>query len=143
MKKIILKSQQKIVAKSDRYVLITYRNDRPIFGTYFYNAFNLRLEASFFHRRFKETIESSEFNSGTVVQLTNTMKEQQLLVIEPVPAFFMLLIKKIFMMNEIKVEDTDVVQEENLEISQLNNKYPNYLLQVWLTLKNSFKFNIP
>jgi hypothetical protein len=47
------------------------------------------------------------------------------------------------MMNEIKVEGADVVQEENLEISQLNNKYPNYLLQVWLTLKNSFKFNIP
>lgn len=118
--------------------LLQYASAEDFGGISFQDSekFCLRTPAKFYEERDVETIESEGLSDGSVEVLSNSLKRQKLLELEPLPPYLIHKIKMILKNNSLKVDEDYFKAEEPMEQGKLNDKFALFSGKVWLTFRD-------
>ena len=98
-------------------------------------TFGIRIHGRFFEERSPEKDETDSLTDESVVELSNEIKSQKLLEVEPAPSFFHQIVKYALKHNKKTIDSEDWSKEGDYEMERLGAYNPFYIAKVWLTKK--------
>ena len=124
---------------SEDSLLLSYTNDSDFAGVSFASnpVFHIRFKAKFYEERYPEEIESDADGEGAIVKFSASIKTQKRLVVDPLPPFMHKTIKLALACNTLFIANESYIQEDPYEIEMIDERYPFFQANVFLTLTKS------